>query len=116
MVTQLDGAYHAFKSKDKNTGTNNDNTNPFMNENIPVCIPAELMTNGKSESIVAAPPGAMHMSLCQRAKSGISTKEETSRIILPKKAMAPSSVLCMVLMTTEERLYQPKPLATKIES
>ena len=105
-----------FNNNDKNTGTSNDSTNPLINENIPVCIPAELISKGKSESIVAAPPGAMHINLCQRASRGIKTKEETSLIILEKKAIAPSSVLCIVLITTEDKLYQPKPLATKIES
>jgi hypothetical protein len=116
VTTKLDGAYSAFKSNDKNTGTSKDSTNPFINENIPVCIPAELITSGKRESIVAAPPGAIHINLCQRASKGINTKEETSLIILAKKAMAPNSVLCIVLITTEDKLYQPKPLATKIES
>ena len=105
-----------FNNKDKSTGTSSDKINPLIKANIPACMPAPRMTKGNSESMVPAPPGAMHISLDQRANKGISTKLETSRSILAKNATAPSSVLCMVLITTEERLYQPSPEPTKIDS
>ena len=103
-------------NKDNNTGTNSDKINPLIKANMPACMPAPRITKGSSESIVPAPPGAMHISLLHRAKSGMSTKLDTSRSILAKKATAPSSVLYNVLITTEERLYQPRPEPTKIES
>ena len=103
-------------STDSRTGTSSDKISPLIKANMPACMPAPRITKGSSESIVPAPPGAMHISLDQRASRGISTKLDTSRSILAKKATAPSSVLYSVLITTEERLYQPSPEPTNIES
>ena len=105
-----------FNIKDKSTGTSSDKISPLIKANIPACMPAPRMTKGNSESMVPAPPGAIHMSLFQRANSGISIKLDTSRSILAKKATAPNSVLYRVLMTTEDKLYQPRPEPTRIES
>ena len=75
-----------------------------------------MITTGRPESIVAAPDGAKARNLLIFTNSGMAKNARTSRSILAKKAIVPISTLYSVLITTEERLYQPKALPTSSAS
>ena len=108
--------YFKLNSHDNRTGTISVNTKPLMKEYIPTCRLVYFITTGSPLSIVAAPLGASASSLCTRTKSGIKKNADSSLNIFAKKDTVPISVLYMALITTDEKLYQPKPLPTSTAS
>src|SRR5690554_5991328 len=101
-----------YRNKLTKRGTDKESTAPEKKERGTYSLPVPLAITGKRTSMAVAPAAPNEgTGPSQRDTRGVITMAISSRKTLARKATAPRTGLTSAI-STEDRLYQPKPDAT----